>query len=163
ILHGAATFGVAAHAIMRQIDYRADQLASFEARFVRPVFPGETISTEIWRDGSQFQFRCRIAARDQLVLTDALAVLRSSACGAEPAERNMTWDHTTLFVAADPADRAFRAEVRDWIAANAPTELCNRSVRIDPPALKPWHRKLYERGWIAPHWPKEYGGMGATL
>jgi acyl dehydratase len=77
ILHGAATFGVACHAIMRQIDYRASELASFEARFVRPVFPGETISTEIWRDGGRFQFRCRIAARDQVVLTDGLAVLRS--------------------------------------------------------------------------------------
>jgi alkylation response protein AidB-like acyl-CoA dehydrogenase len=75
----------------------------------------------------------------------------------------MRWDNTTLFVDDDPADRAFRAEVRDWIAANLPTELCNRSSRIDPPELKPWHRKLYERGWIAPHWPKEYGGMGATL
>ena len=74
-----------------------------------------------------------------------------------------TWDNTTLFVDDDPADRAFRAEVRDWVAANVPTELCNRSTRIDPPELKPWHRKLYERGWIAPHWPKEYGGMGATL
>jgi alkylation response protein AidB-like acyl-CoA dehydrogenase len=73
------------------------------------------------------------------------------------------WDNTTLFVDDDPADRAFRAEVRDWIAANLPTELCNRSSRIDPPELKPWHRKLYARGWIAPHWPKQYGGMGATL
>jgi alkylation response protein AidB-like acyl-CoA dehydrogenase len=75
----------------------------------------------------------------------------------------MRWDNTTLFVDDDPADRAFRAEVREWIAANVPTELCNRSTRIDPPELKPWHRKLYARGWIAPHWPKEYGGMGATL
>jgi alkylation response protein AidB-like acyl-CoA dehydrogenase len=73
------------------------------------------------------------------------------------------WDNTTLFVDDDPADRAFRAEVRDWIAANLPSELCNRSRRIDPPELKPWHRKLYARGWIAPHWPKQYGGMGATL
>jgi alkylation response protein AidB-like acyl-CoA dehydrogenase len=73
------------------------------------------------------------------------------------------WDNTTLFVDDDPADRAFRAEVRDWIAANLPSELCNRSTRIDPPELKPWHRKLYARGWIAPHWPKQYGGMGATL
>jgi alkylation response protein AidB-like acyl-CoA dehydrogenase len=73
------------------------------------------------------------------------------------------WDNTTLFVDDDPADRAFRAEVRDWIAANLPVELCNRSTRIDPPELKPWHRKLYERGWIAPHWPREHGGMGATL
>ena len=68
-----------------------------------------------------------------------------------------------MFVDDDASDRTFRAEVRDWIAANVPTELCNRSVRIDPPELKPWHRKLYERGWIAPHWPKQYGGMGATL
>jgi alkylation response protein AidB-like acyl-CoA dehydrogenase len=74
-----------------------------------------------------------------------------------------TWDNTTLFVDDDPADRAFRQEVRDWIGKNLPADLCNRSARIDPPELKPWHRKLYERGWIAPHWPKEVGGMGATL
>ena len=73
------------------------------------------------------------------------------------------WDNTTLFVDDDPADRAFRQEVREWVAQNLPAELCNRPTRIDPPELKPWHRKLYERGWIAPHWPKQYGGMGATL
>jgi alkylation response protein AidB-like acyl-CoA dehydrogenase len=73
------------------------------------------------------------------------------------------WDNTTLFADDDPDDRAFRHEVRAWIAQNLPGELCNRSTRIDPPELKPWHRKLYERGWIAPHWPKERGGMGATL
>jgi len=75
----------------------------------------------------------------------------------------VSWDNTTLFADDTPADRAFRQEVRDWIAANLPFELCNRATRIDPPELKPWHRKLYERGWIAPHWPKEHGGMGATL
>jgi alkylation response protein AidB-like acyl-CoA dehydrogenase len=77
--------------------------------------------------------------------------------------RQLSWDNTTLFIDDDPGDRAFRQEVRDWIAQNLPAELCNRSVRIDPPELKPWHRKLCERGWIAPHWPKQYGGMGATL
>ncbi len=75
----------------------------------------------------------------------------------------MDWDNTTLFSDDNPADRAFREEVRDWIAANCPKEICDRPLRIDPPELKPWHRKLYERGWIAPHWPKEAGGMGATL
>jgi hypothetical protein len=75
----------------------------------------------------------------------------------------MQWDNTTLFSDDDPADRTFRAEVREWIAANCPKELRDRPLRIDPPELKPWHRRLYERGWIAPHWPKEAGGMGATL
>jgi alkylation response protein AidB-like acyl-CoA dehydrogenase len=74
-----------------------------------------------------------------------------------------SWDNTTLFADDDPADRTFRQEVRDWITQNLPVELCNRSTRIDPPELKPWHRKLYERGWIAPHWPRDHGGMGATL
>jgi alkylation response protein AidB-like acyl-CoA dehydrogenase len=75
----------------------------------------------------------------------------------------MKWDNTTLFPDDNEAARAFRKVVREWIEANVPRELCNRLDRIDPPELKPWHRKLYERGWIAPHWPKEYGGMGATF
>jgi len=27
----------------------------------------------------------------------------------------------------------------------------------------PWYRALSHKGWIAPHWSKAYGGMGATL
>ena len=53
--------------------------------------------------------------------------------------------------------------MRDWIGGKLPDRSVQPSARIDPPELKPWHRKLYERGWIAPHWPKEAGGMGATL
>jgi alkylation response protein AidB-like acyl-CoA dehydrogenase len=75
----------------------------------------------------------------------------------------MTWDNTTLFSDDKPEDLAFRREVRDWIAANCPPELINRPDRVNPPEMKPWHRKLFERGWIAPHWPREHGGMGATL
>src|SRR5262249_37744628 len=63
----------------------------------------------------------------------------------------------------DPADRAFREEVRAWVVDNCPMELCHRTLPPNPLDLKHWHRKLYERGWIAPHWPKEAGGMGATL
>ncbi len=76
ILHGAATFGVAAHAVVRHIGYRAEDLASIEARFVRPVFPGDTLRTELWRDGSRISFQCGVAGREGLVLTDGLATLR---------------------------------------------------------------------------------------
>src|SRR6202035_5658749 len=31
------------------------------------------------------------------------------------------------------------------------------------PSLRAWQRKLYEGGWAAVSWPKEYGGRGATL
>jgi acyl dehydratase len=76
ILHGAATFGVAAHAVVRHIDYRAEALHSIEARFAKPVFPGDTLRTEIWRDGNRISFQCRAAGRDDVVLTSGLAVLR---------------------------------------------------------------------------------------
>ncbi len=76
ILHGAATFGIAAHAVLRQIDYRAETLHSIEGRFARPVFPGDTLRTEIWRDGKRISFQCRAAGRDDIVLSNGLAVLR---------------------------------------------------------------------------------------
>ena len=75
----------------------------------------------------------------------------------------MPWDIASLFSDDTAEDRRFRAEVRDWVHDNCPRELCQQRHRIDPLALKPWHRRLYERGWIAPHWPKQYGGMGASL
>lgn len=76
ILHGAATFGIAAHAILRQLDYRADRLASISARFSRPVFPGETIRTELWSEPARISFQCRVVGRDEIVLTNGLATLR---------------------------------------------------------------------------------------
>jgi acyl dehydratase len=76
ILHGAASFGIAAHAVLRQIDYRAEALHSIEARFARPVFPGDTLRTEIWRDGNRISFQCRAGGRDDIVLSNGLAVLR---------------------------------------------------------------------------------------
>jgi acyl dehydratase len=78
ILHGAASFGVAAHAVLRTCaDYRPQRLASIEARFSRPVFPGEIIRTEMWRDGERVSFQCRVVGRDEIVLSNGLAVLRA--------------------------------------------------------------------------------------
>lgn len=77
ILHGAATFGIAAHAVLRTMA-EADlaRLTEIEARFSRPVFPGETIRTEMWCDGANVSFRCRVVGRDEVVLTNGLARLR---------------------------------------------------------------------------------------
>ena len=62
-----------------------------------------------------------------------------------------------------PAEAAFRAEIRTWLEANLPPALRGRSNRPPPAELMPWYRTLSRQGWIAPHWPKQYGGMGATL
>jgi len=77
ILHGAATFGVAAHAVLRTCaGYDPARLSAIEARFSRPVFPGETIRTEMWRAGGDVSFHCRVVGRDEVVLTSGLAKVR---------------------------------------------------------------------------------------
>lgn len=74
ILHGLATFGVAGHAILKTCcDYNAARLKVINARFSAPVFPGETIRTEIWRRGREVIFRARVPQRDLVVLTNGYA------------------------------------------------------------------------------------------
>ena len=76
ILHGLASYGVAAHAILRTCcDYDPGALRSIGLRFSGPVFPGETLRTEMWRDGRSVQFRARVLARDAVVLSHGLAEL----------------------------------------------------------------------------------------
>jgi alkylation response protein AidB-like acyl-CoA dehydrogenase len=53
--------------------------------------------------------------------------------------------------------------VRAWIAAHLPDHLRHLPTRPSVEDALWWHGKLYERGWIAPSWPKEYGGMGARV
>jgi acyl dehydratase len=74
ILHGLATYGVAAVAVSKLFPDRT--IRSFEARFSKPVFPGETISVEIWDEGEAVLFRARIAARDVIVLDRGRATFR---------------------------------------------------------------------------------------
>lgn len=72
-----------------------------------------------------------------------------------------------------PEEAAFRAVARAWIDANAPKELeaelkqggfANNGLKsVDPIVVsKAWQKKKAEAGWACLHWPKEYGGRGAT-
>ncbi len=70
ILHGLCTLGVVTHALLRALcDYAPRRLVSLDLRFSAPVFPGETIRTEIWRDGG---FRARVLERDVMVVNNGL-------------------------------------------------------------------------------------------
>jgi alkylation response protein AidB-like acyl-CoA dehydrogenase len=62
-------------------------------------------------------------------------------------------------------ERAFRDELRAWLAGNVPEDWNER--RFDPlekrfDYLKAWQRKLYDGRWAAVAWPKQYGGRGAS-
>ena len=74
ILHGLCSFGVSAHALLRTwCDYAPERLKSLQVRFSAPVFPGETIRTEMWRDGGVVSFRARAVERDVIVINNGRA------------------------------------------------------------------------------------------
>lgn len=64
-------------------------------------------------------------------------------------------------------DLQFRDEVRDWISGAYTPELRARNAMskngyLDKEGMVEWQKKLYEKGWIAPNWPQQYGGAGFT-
>lgn len=74
ILHGLATMGVAGHALLRSVcGYDPARLTAMSVRFSAPVFPGETIRTEIWRDDGVVSFRCHVMERDVVAINSGRA------------------------------------------------------------------------------------------
>jgi alkylation response protein AidB-like acyl-CoA dehydrogenase len=70
-------------------------------------------------------------------------------------------------IALAPHDRAFQDDVRRFLDNALTPELRNQAARqagvfAGPELNRRWHKILYEKGWIAPSWPKEYGGTGWT-
>src|SRR5262249_15837767 len=65
----------------------------------------------------------------------------------------------------------FRQELRRWLAANLPPDLCvddptDERVAPDRATFErrvEWQRTMYKAGWVGISWPREYGGRGATL
>jgi len=77
ILHGLCTYAVAGFAVVEtMLDHDADQIANIDVRFSAPVFPGENVTTDMWRDGDTISFRARVAERDAIVLQNGRVKLR---------------------------------------------------------------------------------------
>ncbi len=62
------------------------------------------------------------------------------------------------------SETAFRDELRRWLADNPPPPPPEDATEDEHYAWRrDWQRTLYDAGWAAPQWPKEYGGRGASL
>lgn len=72
ILHGLCTYGVAGRALLKALcGNDPARLGRMDVRFSAPVYPGETIATEIWREGDgKAAFRSKVTERDLVVLTN---------------------------------------------------------------------------------------------
>ena len=79
ILHGLASYGLVAHAVLRRCcGGDPARLKALDIRFAAPVYPGETLVTEIWRvpgHPAQVQLRARVLERDKVVLSHGFAEL----------------------------------------------------------------------------------------
>lgn len=74
ILHGRCTFSVVGHALLKSCcGYDPAKLVSMEGRFSSPVYPGETVRTEMWVDGNVVSFRASVPARSVTVLNNGCA------------------------------------------------------------------------------------------
>jgi len=73
-----------------------------------------------------------------------------------------------ITLADTPADAAFRRELRSWLESNLPPGWLagRRDVPHEEKAryefFKDWQRTLYRGGWLAPEWPRQHGGRGAS-
>ena len=77
ILHGLCTYGVTCRAILQGITgYDPEPILSHQARFSAPVFPGDTITVDLWRDGKAIAFEARVKARGVTVIKNGLTMLR---------------------------------------------------------------------------------------
>jgi len=64
-----------------------------------------------------------------------------------------------------PSEQAFRQEARDFISKNLPPAIAAKvhgGKRLGRDDFMAWHRILAQQGWVAPGWPREYGGPGWT-
>lgn len=62
-----------------------------------------------------------------------------------------------------PEEEAFRAEVRAFLRDHLPAELAakvRQGLRLTRDDMARWHAILHARGWLAGHWPREWGGPG---
>ncbi len=62
-----------------------------------------------------------------------------------------------------PEELAFRDEVRAFLKDKLPEELSHKvrnGLQLSKQDMERWHAILNERGWLANHWPEQYGGPG---
>jgi acyl dehydratase len=76
ILHGMCTYGITCRGILQTYaDYDPSAFRQHAARFSSPVYPGETVSMDLWKDGNVISFEAKVKARNATVIKSGRSVL----------------------------------------------------------------------------------------
>jgi acyl dehydratase len=77
LLHGLCSFGISCRAVLEvYADFDPRRIAAHQARFASPVYPGEILTVDLWRDDEVVSFEARIKARGVTVMKNGKSVLR---------------------------------------------------------------------------------------
>uniref|UniRef100_A0A8C5CMU7 Hydroxysteroid (17-beta) dehydrogenase 4 n=1 Tax=Gadus morhua TaxID=8049 RepID=A0A8C5CMU7_GADMO len=109
ILHGLCSFGFASRHILKQ--YANNDPARFcaiKVRFVKPVLPGQSLQTEMWKEGNRVHFQCKVKETGSLTLSGGYVDLYE----------DQTSDPKALQPAADLQSRLVFAEIGRRIQAS---------------------------------------------
>lgn len=69
ILHGMCTYGITCRGVLQTYaDYDASAFKRHVVRFSSPVYPGETVSMDLWKDGNVISFEAKVKARGVTVI-----------------------------------------------------------------------------------------------
>ena len=76
ILHGMCTYGIICRGVLQTYaDYDPSAFKQHAARFSSPVYPGETVTMELWKDGNVISFEAKVKARGATVIKSGKTVL----------------------------------------------------------------------------------------
>ena len=76
ILHGMCTYGITCRAVLQTFaDYDPAAFKRHAVRFSAPVFPGETVTVDLWKDAEVVSFEARVKERGVTVIKNGMSVL----------------------------------------------------------------------------------------
>ena len=76
ILHGMCTYGITCRGVLQTYaDYNSSAFKQHSARFSSPVYPGETVTMELWKDGNVVSFEAKVKSRNVTVIKSGRTVL----------------------------------------------------------------------------------------
>ncbi|KAJ1556843.1 hypothetical protein HK405_001627, partial [Cladochytrium tenue] len=112
ILHGLCSFGIAGkHILQKYGDLNPASFKSIKVRFAKHVFPGETVETHMWREGSKVIFQLKVVERNEIAISNAAVELQGEwATRALPAAAPAASAPAPAPAAASKAGAGFQSE-----------------------------------------------------